>query len=453
MTTFQEQHRAYRTGETSPEAVADAFLAADPVRGLVGAFREVHADDVRRQSRESAARWADGAPLGPMDGVLVGVKDFFAVDGYQSMGGTRDLTAHGDVDAPVVARLRRAGAVIAGKTHTTELGLSPIGNNAAQPTPRNPHSPAHLTGGSSSGTGAGVAAGLITAGVGSDGGGSIRIPAAVCGVYGIKPTWGVVPTTGGMPIGWWSLDHLGPITRSAADLTTMLSVMADRTFDVTDRPLRYGVDWSWWAHPDPQVDGACRAVAAELSPTSVTVEGVELAAVAGYATALSELTAGIWDLLRDRPEAFSNDIRAAVAQAPSISGADYVRAQQVRQLLADSFDRVFRTVDVLLVPTVATPAPPRPTEAELASGILDADLLEAMTAYTFPANLVGLPAASVPIGVTPSGGSGGGLPIGLQVVGPRGGDAAVLAACEALDRAGLSARPHPRSGHATLPSN
>jgi aspartyl-tRNA(Asn)/glutamyl-tRNA(Gln) amidotransferase subunit A len=450
MTTLADLRAAYRSGAATPVEVAEAFLAADPVAGDVGAFRAVHADDVLDQARAAAARHAAGSPIGPLDGALVGIKDFFAVDGYDSRGGTRDLRAHGHGDATVVARLRAAGAVIAGKTHTTELGLSPTGASSAQPTPRNPHALDRLPGGSSSGTGAAVGAGLITAGVGSDGGGSVRIPAALCGVYGLKPSWGVVPSTGGMPIGWWSLDHVGPIARSAEDLAAMTSVMADRPFAIDERPLRYGVDWTWWGQPDPAVDVACRAVAAELSPTSVTVEAIELAPVAGYVTALSELTAGIWDVLRDRPTAFSADIRAAVAQAPSISGADYVRAQQVRQRLADAFDEVFAAVDVLLVPTTRCPAPPRPDDAELAGGVLDADLIEAMTAYTFPANLCGLPAASAPVGVTPSGRGPSGLPIGLQVIGPRGGDAVVLSAVAALQRAGLAALPHPAASHATL---
>lgn len=452
MTTIAEQQAAYAAG-LSPESVAEAFLAADPAgpapgsaTGRIGAFRAVHAADVREQARASAARLAAGTPSGPLEGVLVGVKDFIAVLGYDSLAGTRDTSFHrGDVDALLVRRLRAAGAIIAGKTHTTELGLSPVGPNTAHGAPRNPHAHDHLTGGSSSGTGAAVAAGLVTAGVGSDGGGSIRIPAALCGVFGIKPSWQVVPTDGEANVGWWSVEHIGPLARCTADLVTMLSVMADVALDLPTGPLRWGVDWAWWGRPDPHVDAACRSVVAELDATPVTVDRIELAPVTGYVTALTELAAGIHDLLRDRPQAFGDDILAAVAQAPSITGVDYVRAQMARSILADAFDRVFDAVDVLVVPTTATAAPPRPPEAELAGGILDSDLIAAMTAYTFPANLCGLPAASVPVGTTPRG-----LPIGLQVIGPRGADATVLAACAALEEAGLAARPRPTLEHATL---
>ncbi|CAN5118568.1 amidase [soil metagenome] len=446
MTTIAELQDAYRSGQLSPQTVADRFLAADPVGGRLGSFRSVDADDVLQQARTSAERLAAGRPAGPLEGILIGVKDFIAVRGYRSYAGTRSMAAHGDLDAVLVTRLRDAGAIIAGKTHCTELGLSPVGPNMAAGTPRNPHSPGHLTGGSSSGTGAAVSAGLVTGGVGSDGGGSIRIPAALCGVYGIKPSWQVVSNHGEMNVGWWSIEHIGPLARSTADLVTLLSVMADVRLDIDEAPLRFGVDWTWWGQPDPLVDAACRSVVAELEPRSVTLPHIELAPVTGYVTALTELTAGIYDTLRDRPQTFSVDVLAAVAQAPSITGVDYVRAQMARQRLTEAFDAAFEQVDVLLVPTVATPAPVRPSDADLLDGVVDADLIDAMTAYTFPANLCGLPAASVPIGTTPT----DHLPIGLQVVGRRGGDATVLAACAALERAGLSARPRPLLEHDTL---
>lgn len=264
-------------------------------------------------------------------------------------------------------------------------------------------------------------------------------------MFGIKPSWQLVPHDGEVDVGWWSVEHLGPLARCTADLATMLSVMADVALDLSTGPLRWGVDWAWWGRPDPHVDAACRSVVAELGVVPVTVERIELAPVTGYVTALTELAAGIHDLLRDRPQGFSDDILAAVAQAPTITGVDYVRAQMARSVLADAFDRVFDTVDVLVVPTTAAPAPPRPAEAELAGGILDSDLIAAMTAYPFPANLCGLPAASVPVGTTPRG-----LPVGLQVIGRRGGDATVLAACAALEEAGLAARPRPTLEHATL---
>ncbi|MEE8602360.1 amidase [Euzebya tangerina] len=451
MTTVADLHRAYRDGVTTPTAVAERFLAADPVVGTLASFRAVDADDVMAQAAASTTRWGDGAPVGPLDGVLVGIKDFFAVRGYRTFGGTRALSVHGEAEATLVTRLRAAGAIIAGKTHTTELGLSPTGTNTAQPTPRNPHDLTRLPGGSSSGTGAAVAAGLVTAGVGSDGGGSIRIPAATCGVFGHKPSWDLVPTDGSMHVGWFSLDHVGPLARSTADLVTMVEVLADTRLPVSDAPLRWGVDWSWWGTPDPAVDGPCRAVAAELRPTEVALDRVDLAPVAGYVTAISELVAGMWEVLDEQPDALSPDVVTAMAQAPNITGADYVRAQQVRAALADSFAAVFADVDVLVVPTVAVPAPARPTDQELSAGVLDSDLIAAMTAYTFPANLCGLPAASVPVGVTQGSGSWPrGLPVGLQVIGPRGGDAMVLSACAALERAGLAVRPHPVAEHATL---
>lgn len=446
MSTVGELTGAYADGSVTPDEVAEAFLAANPTGAPWHAFREVDADDVRLQAKESTARVERGQPLGPLEGVLVGVKDFVAVRGYRSHAGTADLTDHGDVDATLVSRLRAAGAIIAGKNRCTELGLSPTGLNTATVTPVNPHAAGHLTGGSSSGTGGALAAGLVSLGVGGDGGGSIRIPSALSGVFGLKPSWNLVPTDGEMSVGWWSIEHLGPMARCTADLVTMLSVMSDAPVAVDDRPLRYGVDWGWWGQPDPEVDAACRAVVAELDPTSLTIPHVELAPSAGYVTALSEVTAGVWDIWQETPERFSDETRAALGLHGLISGADYVRAQQARQLMADTFAAAFRTVDVLLVPSTATAAPPRPPEAEMRSGVVDLDQVDAMTAYTFPGNLCGLPAASVPVGTTRDG-----RPVGLQIVGPRGGDAVVLSACAALEAAGLAAAPVPSGFHDPIP--
>lgn len=438
MSTIGTLTAAYRDGTTSPVDVVEAILAANPTAAPWHAFRAVDAADVRAQATDSASRLANRSPRGPLEGIPVGIKDFVAVKGYESFAGTRDLRAHGEVDALLVSRLRDAGAIILGKTHTTELGLSPTGINASQATPVNPHVPDRLPGGSSSGTGAAVAAGLTPAGVGSDGGGSIRIPSALCGLFGIKPSWGLVPAEGVMSVGWWSVDHLGPLARCAEDLATMLSVMADAALDLPTEPLRFGVDWSWWGQPDPAIDAACRAVVAELEPTSVTVDHVGLSWDAGSVTILCELVAGMYDVWQDEPERLGDDVKAQFTFHPNITGVDYVRAQQARQLLAESFERVFATLDVLVVPTTAILAPPRPSEEELQQGLVDRDLIEGLTAYTFAANLCGLPAASVPVGTTPEG-----LPIGLQLVGRRGADATVLAACSALERAELAAAPTP----------
>ena len=446
MTTVGDLTRAYAAHDATPLSVAEAFLAADPTGAPWHSFRAVDADDVLAQANDSTARLEAGAPRGPLEGVPVGVKDFVAVAGYRSHAGTRDLTAHGDVDALLVQRLRDAGALIVGKTHTTELGLDPTGLNPVRGTPVNPHSPSHLTGGSSSGTGAAVGAGLVPIGVGSDGGGSIRIPAACNGVFGIKPTYDLVPTDGEMSVGWWSIEHIGPLARTTQDLTTMLSVMAAADLTGPDRPLRFGVCQDWWGQPDPQVDAACRAVAAELDTTEVALPHIGLAPITGYVTALSELAAGVWDVWQDSPDRLGLGIRAALAQVPSVSGADYVRAQQVRRLLAEDMAAAFDVVDILVVPTTLTTAPPRPSAAVLEGGMVDVDAIDAMTAYTFPANLCGLPAASVPIGT-----DGAGLPIGLQLVGAHGADATVLAACQLLESAGLAAAVTPLNPHRPVP--
>lgn len=439
MRSISAVRAAYEAGTTTPAEVVDRLLEASPTAGRWRAFRAVDVDDVRRQADASATRLAEGRAAGPLEGIPVAVKDMYAVRGHRTHSGTRDLVHHGDEDALLVTRLRDAGAIIVGKAHCTELGLAPTGLNTVFGAPVNPAAPDRIPGGSSSGSGVAVSAGLTPLAIGSDGGGSIRIPAACTGVFGIKPTFGRVPTTGGAPIGWWSLDHAGPLATSAQDLATGLAVLTGADVDMVGDPVTYGVDWAWWGQPDPSLDGICRAIAAELDPEHVTVDHIGLASVAGKVTALSELAAGVWDAWQDRPDRFSADLQVALSGHEAVSGADYVRAQQVRRALADAFEEVFRRVDVLVVPTTATPPPLLPSAQDQAGGVVDIDMIDAMTAYTFPANLCGLPAASVPVGTTPAG-----APVGLQLIGRHGDDATVLRAAASLEHAGLASSVIPR---------
>ena len=431
---------AYARGRTDPSAVAARFLDAPPVGGPIDAFASVDAEDVRAQAAASAHRIAQGDPTGPLEGVLVGVKDLVGIHGYVTRLGTSFLVHHPADDAAVVRRLRGAGAVIAGSTRMTELGLSPVGVSGSGPMPRNPHDWTRPAGGSSSGSAAAVAAGLVPLAVGSDGGGSLRIPPALCGVYGLKPSFGLVGSDGVLGPGWWTLDVVGPIARCPADLALGLAVMSGVPLPDMgggDR-LRVGVDWGWWAIPDSPVDQVCREAVAGLALRRVTIAHLDLVRPAFYATAFVEAAAAVHDLLRDDPRPFSPDVRAQLQAAQAVTGVEYVRAQQVRTLLAESFAAVFADVDVLVTPTTACAAPAVPVEA-WTGGLLDEGLVRKLTAYTLPANLVGLPAATVPVGVTAEG-----LPVGLQLVGARGRDADVLRLAAHLENQGIAACPEPR---------
>lgn len=437
--TVADHRAAYDAGVT-PTQVAEQFLAAQPVGGQLDAFISVDPDAVRAEAAESTERLAAGKPLGPLEGILVGIKDFFDVRGYVSRGGTSFLVRHADQDAELVARLRRAGAIIAGKNRTTELGLSPIGINVSGGSPRNPHDPARPCGGSSSGAGASVAGGLIPLAVGTDGGGSVRIPPAVCGIYGLKPTFGRIPSTGAMHVGWWSVDHPGPIGRSVEDVATAYAVLADVAPVELDGGggLRVGVDWAWWGVPDDAVDRVCRAAVDHLALQELSVAHLDLSRIAEYVTIGPEVATAMYEHLRESPDRFGHDVRANLDTSQEISAIDYLRAQQVRTLLDRAFASAFETVDVLVCPTTACTAPRLPGEV-WSGGLLDEALLQRLTAYTFPANLVGLPSMSVPVGTDDDG-----MPIGLMLTAARGREDAVLRLAAALERSGHAAVPTPQ---------
>lgn len=448
--TLAAVQEADRQGVSDPTARAERFLATALTNDAPDAFVSVDPDAVRRDAAAAAERVAESAPLGSLEGALVSVKDNFAVQGHVSRAGT-DFLAEPPTggDALLVQRLRAAGASIAGKNRMTELGLSPIGVNPAGGSPRNPHAPDRPAGGSSSGGAAAVAAGLVTAAIGTDGGGSVRIPPALCGVYGLKPTFGRVPMDGAVAIGWWSLDHAGPIAGSLADLAAVYAVVAGveppraatagaepaaSSGDGHRRRLKIGLDPSWWAAgaPDAAVDARCGEVAETLAPMSVRLAGLEHARIAEYVTVGAEVAAGVHEILREGAERFTAPTQVLLQAAESLSAVDYLRAQQVRTLLAEEFAAAFRKVDVLVTPTTACTAPRLPARA-WREPLLDEPLLARLTAYSFPPNLAGLPAITVPVGRDADG-----LPIGLQLIADLGREDVLFEIAAQLEREGLT---------------
>jgi aspartyl-tRNA(Asn)/glutamyl-tRNA(Gln) amidotransferase subunit A len=444
--TVSDHHRAYTAATHTPLEVAERFLKSDPLNGPFCSFIEVDPDLVLAQAAESTQWLRDGAAPRPLEGILVGVKDFIDVAGYSSRGGTGFLSVAAEQDEVLVARLKAAGAIVAGKQRTTELGLSPVGVNPLGGTPRNPHDLSRPCGGSSSGAGAAVAAGLAPLSIGTDGGGSVRIPPALCGVFGLKPTFGRVPRNGRMDVGWWTLDHPGPIARCAEDLATAFSVLsASEPLDLGgDAGIRVGVDWRWWGVPDSSVDEACRGAVEPLEPVPVEIEHIGLADVAERVSVVAEVATAVWEQTGTDPSRLSPTLRLLLAAAHDISAVEYLRAQQARTLLAREFASVFAEVDVLVTPTTACVAPAL-TEREMTESLFDDELLGKLTAYTFPANLTGCPALSVPVGTDPAG-----LPVGLQLMAPWDREDVLLGLAARLEREGVATCPPPTHRHDPL---
>jgi aspartyl-tRNA(Asn)/glutamyl-tRNA(Gln) amidotransferase subunit A len=355
-------------------------------------------------------------------------------------------------DATVVGRLARAGAILLGKLNMHEFAYGPEGLNAHYGDTRNPWSAdAHrITGGSSSGSGAAVAAGLAPGSLGSDTGGSIRIPASLCGITGLKPTYGRVSRAGVLPLAW-SMDHVGPMTRSARDCALMLAAIAgydpaDPTSSVLPVPdygaaltgdvkgLRVGLLRAHFTDAAaPDVRTALEAAAKQLEQAGAVVDEVDLTqvthvAAASAAIVASEALAYHAPWMRSRSQDYQPDVRERLRMGAFVTGAQYVRSQQIRALLTREVDEALARRDVLLAP--ATPlAAPVLGERETTLGDGPSDVRAALLRCTRPFNFSGHPACAAPCGFT-----AGGLPIGLQIVGRPFDEATVLRVVDAYQR-------------------
>jgi aspartyl-tRNA(Asn)/glutamyl-tRNA(Gln) amidotransferase subunit A len=416
-------------------------------------------DDERAlaDARAASERYARGAPLGELDGVPLVVKEELDVAGFPTRLGT-SFMAHAPAarDAVLVARLRRAGAVVLGQTPMTEYGLSPLGVNPHRKMPRNARSEAHLAGGSSTGSAVAVALGLAPLGIGTDGGGSVRVPAAYNGVFGLKPTYGRVPCTGHGMFRDTSVVHLGFIGASAHDVALALELGAgpddgDAASLVQPplapgecvaalgrgvRGLKLGVPEAEWADAAPVVARAGKAALAALEREGAELVPLELplarhAAAIGYLTIATEALGALREVERLRARDLGADLRVFLAGTAAFLPDDYADAQRLREALREEAARALLRVDLVCLPSAATVAPPV-TDAEAASGIIDTRALDAACRYAFLGNLTGLPACSVPVG------EDAGLALGLQLVGDAWDEACVLAAAAHLERLGVT---------------
>ncbi len=444
--------RALHTGAVSALELTEAYLSR--IRALdsrYNAYITVCEARARDDARAATEELAAGRSRGPLHGIPIGLKDLYETAGIRTTGGGKIHAAFvPERDSTVARRLREAGTVLLGKLNTHEYAYGVTTNNPHYGATRNPWNPEHIPGGSSGGSGAAIAAGLATATMGTDTGGSIRMPASVCGVVGLKPTYGRVSKAGVLPLSYL-FDHAGPITRTVEDAALMLNAIAG--YDPTDattvripvddycaglhagvRGLRIGVPRAYfYDHLDDEVAAAVDAALADLVRLGAEVRDVTIPDVAAQVSALIGLVLAEAqqihaDALRTRPDDFGADVRALLT-SPSPDVATVMHGLRARDALGVAMRSALEAVDLLVTATTPIVAA-RIGQETIRYGGLDEPVFNAMIRCTLPFNASGFPALSLPCGFTRSG-----LPVGLQLVGRPFDELTVLRAGRAYEQA------------------
>jgi aspartyl-tRNA(Asn)/glutamyl-tRNA(Gln) amidotransferase subunit A len=444
--TIRQVGERLRRRELSPVELTTAILdRAERLNGPLNAFITITRERALEQARQAETALLAGDDLGPLHGVPISLKDLYQTAGVKTTGGSKILADWVPAtDATVTRLLRRAGAVVIGKNNMHEFAFGGTNENPHYGPARNPWDRERVPGGSSGGSGAAVAAGIGYASMGSDTGGSIRLPAAVCGVVGIKPTYGLVSRAGVLPLSW-SLDHCGPLTRTVEDAAIVMNAIvghdpadpasANRptpdfaaALDGQVQGIRVGVLQEYLGERmDPEVVAAVRTAARELGRLGMRVSDIsvpEVAHGAGASVAIlySEAASIHERWLKTHRDQYGGDVRGRLTQGARMTATQYLKGQQARRVLIDRFARLFEEIDVLISPTAAIPAPTIP---ESRGDVARAQML----GYTRLFNVLGGPTLSVPCGFT-----AGGLPIGLQLAGRPFEDATILRVAHAYER-------------------
>lgn len=439
---------AIREREISPVELVDSVLERiEQLEPHLGAYATVTADRARQSALQAEREAADGRFRGPLHGIPMGLKDLIDVAGVATTASSRVRADHrARTDSTVAARLAAGGAVLAGKTHTHEFAYG-----LTTPQTRNAWDQGRVAGGSSGGSAVAVAAGTATFALGTDTGGSIRVPAALNGVVGLKPTYGLVPRHGVTSLSW-SLDHVGPITRTARDAALVLSVLAGHdprdpasvSLPAQDyRPgpdpdltgLRVGVPRNhYFDHVDTQVETAVRAAVDQLETLGARLVEVEIP-MTRYIQAIQwglmvpEATAYHEQSLRTVPELYQADVRILLEAGELMPAGDYLRAQRARTLMRDEWARMLAEVDVIAAPTVPLTAVPAGQETVTWPDGTVEGVSDAYVRLSAPANITGVPALTLPVGRDRAG-----MPIGMQLLGRPFEEATLLRAAHAYEQ-------------------
>jgi aspartyl-tRNA(Asn)/glutamyl-tRNA(Gln) amidotransferase subunit A len=446
--SLREVAAQIKSGAVSPVEVTEACLArVAATEGKLAAFSNIMTDSAMAEARAAEAEIKAGHWRGELHGIPMGIKELYDVAGEPTTSSSA-VRANwvATSDSASVAQLRAAGAVILGKVHTHEFAYG-----ITTPTSRNPWGGDHIPGGSSGGSGAAVAAGSVYMAMGSDTGGSIRIPAALCGTVGLKPTFGRCSRAGVTSLSW-SLDHVGPLTRTVADAAVCLNALAG--YDPRDpgsvdipaedytaalgkgvKGMRIGVPSSFFFDMvDPEVEGPVRAAIAALAAEGAILSAVDIP----YPEQIMAVEFGICfpeaseyhrKMLRESPDLYQPDVRASLEAGEMVPAARYIRALRVRQLMQRAWAKIYDGIDVMIAPAAAAAATPVGQDTiDWGQGVIE-PVITTFVRLSAPANVTGLPAISVPCGFT-----GGGMPVAFQAIGRPFAEATVIQVCDAYQR-------------------
>ena len=435
--------------EVSPVELARAALARiEAQEPTLNAYVVVTADQALAAAREAEREIAQGRYRGELHGVPVALKDLYDLAGLPTTCSSRVRHDHVAArDSASAERLKAAGAIIVGKTHTHEFAYGIM-----TPTTANPWNPEHMPGGSSGGSGATVAARGCFMAMGSDTGGSIRIPAAVCGTVGLKPTFGRVSRAGVASLSW-SLDHVGPLTRTVRDAAICLKWLAGYDprdpgsadeplddylsgLDAGVRGLRLGVPKNYFFDQvDGEVETAVRSAIDRLASQGATLVDVEIPHAAQimaveFGLCLPEASAYHREMLRERASLYEEDVRTFLEVGELIPATDYITALRVRQKMKLAWQSLYENVDAVIGPAVPSPATCRDQMAVVWPDGEEEPVTSVFVRLSAPANVTGLPSVAVPCGLT-----GAGLPVAFQVIGRPFGEAGILRIARAYEAA------------------
>jgi aspartyl-tRNA(Asn)/glutamyl-tRNA(Gln) amidotransferase subunit A len=442
MTTIAEIAPKVAAGKITSEKITENCLATiAELNPKLNAFITITADEALARARQADKEIAGGRYLGPLHGIPISLKDLIDCQGTPTTAGSLVRKEHmAALDAPVTQQLRDAGAVFVGKTNLHEFAFGTTTEDSGFGPARNPHDPSRSPGGSSGGSAIAVATGMSLGTIGTDTGGSIRIPAAACGIVGLKPEWGQVSAAGVVPLSP-QLDHVGPLAASVCDAWTLYNAMLPAGRRVSALPetaavksLRLGVPSGYlFDRLDADVEGTILATIEMLRSKGATITDVPLPHANDIATVylhlvLADAAEYHARTLESRPHDYTPNVRVRLEMARYVMAEDYIRALRGKSIIATEVDRALHGIDVLVCPALSIPAPPIGAATMPVKGGSEA-VRTLMLRCTQPFNVSGHPAIALPCGTTPAK-----LPIGLQLVGHKGRTPALVQAALAIEK-------------------